>query len=325
MFIDQVEIYVKAGNGGNGAVSFRREKYIPNGGPDGGDGGKGGDIVFCVEEGSRGLAFFTRQKRFLAEDGQAGMGKKMSGKNGENLVLKVPLGTSIYQKDQLTVDLTKEGETFTFLHGGNGGWGNQHFATSIKQAPGWAKDGLRGESAKITLELRMIADVGLIGLPNAGKSTLLSVLTSAKPKIADYAFTTLEPNLGTYISTEARIIFADIPGLIEGASKGRGLGHKFLKHIERTRVLAHLIDANSSDPVKDYKIVRDELVSFSAKLMQKKELVVLNKIETVDEVDLKKKINELKSLKLKVVPISAVTHQNTEKLVAQIKKILQEN
>jgi GTP-binding protein len=323
MFIDEVEIYVKAGSGGDGAISFRREKYIPKGGPDGGDGGKGGDIVFQADDRMHGLSYFTRKKRFLAENGQNGMGKKMSGRNGDDLTLNVPPGTSIYQKGELIKDLTEEGETFTFLHGGNGGWGNQHFATSIKQAPTWAKEGQRGESAKITLELKTIADVGLIGLPNAGKSTLLSAITSAKPKIADYPFTTLEPNLGTYIDKDQRIIFADIPGLIEGASKGKGLGDKFLKHIERTSVLVHLIDANTDDSVRDYRIVREELANFSKNLAKKKELVVLNKIDAItdDEIDLK--LKQLQELKLKTIAISAVTHKNTDKLIAKIKKMLQ--
>lgn len=320
MFIDEVEIYTKAGNGGNGAVSFRHEKYIPNGGPDGGDGGHGGDIIFNVSNRAHGLSFFTRGRRFLAENGQNGMGKNCSGKHGQDLILEVPAGTQIFQKDKLIADLTTEGETFTFLHGGNGGWGNQHFASSIKQAPNWAKDGLKGESAKIKLELKSIADVGLVGLPNAGKSTLLSVLTNATPKIANYPFTTLEPNLGTYIDKESRIIFADIPGLIEGASKGKGLGDKFLKHIERTKIIVHMIDANSDDVVRDYKVIRQELKDFSKELAKKIEIVVINKIETINEETLNNEIKALKAKRVKALAISASTHQNTQDLVNLIKK-----
>lgn len=319
MFIDEVEIYVKAGNGGNGAVSFRREKYIPNGGPDGGDGGKGGDIIFEVDNRTHALSEFTRSQKFLAENGQNGMGKNMSGKNSSDLVLRVPAGTSIYQKDKLVADLTNENERFVFLHGGKGGWGNQHFATSIKQAPQWAKDGFRGESAKIRLELKTIADVGLIGLPNAGKSTLLSVLTNARPKIADYPFTTLEPNLGTYVDKDSRIIFADIPGLIEGASQGKGLGDKFLKHVERTKILVHIIDANSDDVARDYKVIRQELKGFSKELVKKKEIVVLNKIESITPEQLASTMSSLKKIKLRPVAISAVAHQNLNTLISKIK------
>lgn len=319
MFIDEVEIYVKAGNGGNGCVSFRREKYIPDGGPDGGDGGRGGNIVFEVDDRAHALSFFTRQKRFLAENGQNGMGKNMAGKNAEDLILKVPTGTTIYHNGEVVVDLTKEGEKFTYLKGGNGGWGNQHFATSIKQAPEWAKDGMRGESAKIKLELKVIADIGLIGLPNAGKSTLLSVLTNARPKIADYPFTTLEPNLGTYIDKDSRLIIADIPGLIEGASLGKGLGDKFLKHVDRTKVLVHLIDANSDDVVRDYKIIRQELKNFSKSLVKKKEIVVLSKSETQSDEILTDQVKKLKKIKLHPLVISASTHKNIDLLIKQIK------
>ena len=322
MFIDSVEIYVKAGNGGNGAVSFRREKYIPNGGPNGGDGGKGGDIIFEVDDHAHALSAFTRSKRFMAQNGQNGMGKNMSGKNAEDLILKVPSGTSIYQKDQLVKDLTTPGERFVFLRGGNGGWGNQHFATSIKQAPTWAKEGLRGESAKIRLELKTIADVGLIGLPNAGKSTLLSVLTSAKPKIADYPFTTMEPNLGTYIDKDSRIIFADVPGLIEGASEGKGLGIQFLKHVERTKILVHVIDANSADVTADYKVIRKELENFSKDLMKKKEITILNKIDCVSDEDLAQKVKSLKKIKVNPLLVSAVTNKNVKELVSEVKKRL---
>jgi GTP-binding protein len=323
MFIDEVEIYVKAGNGGNGAVSFRREKYIPNGGPNGGDGGRGGNVVFEVTNQLHGLAEYNQKPRYIAENGQNGMSQNMSGKNAKDLILQVPPGTQIYEKGDLLLDLTEEGQRIVFLKGGNGGWGNQHFATSIKQAPKWAKEGMRGESKKIRLVLRTIADIGLVGLPNAGKSTLLSVLTNARPKIADYPFTTLEPNLGTYIDKDVRIILADIPGLIEGAAQGKGLGDKFLKHVERTKILVHLIDANSSDVIKDYNTIREELKEFSKELPKKKKIVVLNKIETVPREIVEDEIKELKKItKDAPIAISAATHENIRELVNKIKKSL---
>lgn len=322
MFIDEVEIYVKAGNGGNGVVSFRREKYIPNGGPDGGDGGRGGDIVFEVDNRVHGLSAYTSQRRFLAKNGQNGMGSNKAGKNSEDLILRVPAGTEIYEKDQIINDLKEEGQAYIIAKGGKGGWGNQHFATSIKQAPKWAKDGMKGESHKLRLVLKTIADIGLIGLPNAGKSTLLSVITNARPKIADYPFTTLEPNLGTYVDKESRIIIADIPGLIEGAAEGKGLGDKFLKHVERTKVLLHLLDANSSDIKNDYKVIRNELKAFSKLLTKKKEIVVLNKAEVVSEDGIDRIVKELKTLKLKPLVISAATHQGIDKLIQAVKKSL---
>ena len=322
MFIDEAEIYVKAGKGGDGAVAFRREKYIAKGGPNGGDGGNGGDVIFEVDNQSHGLSVYNSQRKFLAEHGENGRGKNKHGKSGENFVLKVPAGTQIYENGTLLLDLTKEGMTAEFLKGGRGGWGNQHFATSIKQAPHWAKTGERGEGKKIQLVLKTIADVGLIGMPNAGKSTLLSVLTSATPKIADYPFTTLEPNLGTFIDKDSRLIFADIPGLIEGASTGRGLGIKFLRHIERTKIVVHLIDAMSDDVVRDYKVIRNELKKYSKILLEKKEIVVLNKIETVSADELSAEIKALKKIKLKPIAISAVTHQNLIELIASIKRAL---
>jgi GTP-binding protein len=320
LFIDEVEIYVKAGNGGNGAVSFRREKYIPDGGPDGGDGGQGGDIIFQAIDHIHGLSDFNRTKRFLAEDGQNGMGKKMHGRNSVDTVLNVPFGTQIFQKDELLVDLTHQNDRIVLLKGGKGGWGNQHFATSIKQAPKWAKSGMRGESAKLRLVLKMIADVGLIGLPNVGKSTLISVLTNAKPKIANYPFTTLEPNLGTLISDDKRLILADIPGLIEGAHEGRGLGIKFLKHVERTKLLVHVISCESVDPLVDYRTIRSELKSFSKELAKKKEIIVLNKIELISPERLQEIINQFTAKKIKILSISAATNQGLEQLIGVLKK-----
>lgn len=322
MFIDEVEIYIKAGNGGDGAVSFRREKYIPDGGPNGGDGAKGGDIIFEVLDHIHGLSSFNRTKRFLAENGQNGLGKNMHGKNAEDLILKVPVGTQIFQKDELLADMTPEKNRVVLLKGGKGGWGNQHFATSIKQAPKWAKKGMRGESAKIKLVLKMIADVGLIGLPNAGKSTLISTLTNARPKIANYPFTTLEPNLGTFISDDKRFIIADIPGLIEGAHEGRGLGIKFLKHVERTKLLVHLIDSSSADPLADYNIVRTELGDFSKKLLKKKEIIVLSKIDLISTERLKELTKQFRSNKTSVVPVSTATNTGLKILTNKLKQLL---
>ena len=318
MFIDEAEIYIKAGNGGDGSVSFRREKYVPKGGPDGGDGGNGGNVVIVVDNHCHGLAQYNREKRFIAKNGQNGMGGNKHGKMADDTILRVPAGTQVYDKAGLLYDLVTEGKEVIMAKGGNGGWGNQHFASSIKQAPQWSKKGLRGESMKLRLELKTIADVGLIGLPNAGKSTLLSVLSNARPKIAGYPFTTLEPNLGTIKNIDRNIILADIPGLIEGASEGRGLGDKFLKHIERTTIVLHLIDCSSDDVIRDYKTIRKELADYSTTLAEKKEIVVLNKTELIDPEDLKKIIKKFARLKVKAHPISAVMHQNTDDLVTTI-------
>jgi GTP-binding protein len=320
MFIDEAEIYLKAGNGGNGAVSFRREKYVPKGGPDGGDGGKGGDIYIEIDNNLHGLAEFNFKKRFLAENGQNGLGKNKTGKSGEDLILKVPSGTQIYHKTKLIADLLRPDQKILILKGGRGGWGNQHFASSIKQAPAWSKKGEKGEGAKLRLELKTIADIGLVGLPNAGKSTLLSVLTEAKPKIADYPFTTLEPNLGVVKSIRDKtIILADIPGLIEGASLGRGLGDKFLRHIERTRMLFHLIDATSDNVSRDYKIIRAELKKYSSKLIDKNEIVILTKIDAISKDELKNKISLLKKIsKREPICVSAVTREGLNQLVGRM-------
>jgi len=318
MFIDEAEIYVKAGNGGDGIVSFRREKYIPKGGPDGGDGGKGGDIKIKVDNHAHTLTFYDRQKRFVAENGQSGMGRNKTGKSASDLILPVPSGTQIYHRDSLIADLVKETEEFVIARGGKGGLGNQHFATSTNRAPRIAEKGERGESAKIKMVLKIIADVGLIGLPNAGKSTLLSVLSNARPKIADYPFTTLEPNLGVLKTKGRNVVIADIPGLIKGASQGKGLGDQFLKHIERTSILLHLIAAHASSPYENYTIIRDELKSFSAALNEKPEIVVLSQADAVSAEELEEKISLFKKKKIAVLPISAVTGLNIPKLSEMI-------
>lgn len=322
MFIDEVQIYVRAGRGGDGVVSFRREKYIPRGGPDGGDGGNGGDVIFSVDLQAHGLGDYNRGKNFFAENGQNGMGKNKSGKNADDLILKVPSGTQIYDHGVLLADMINPDEQLTITKGGRGGWGNQHFASSIKQAPKWAKTGEKGTSKKLELILKTIADIGFVGLPNAGKSTLLATLTHAKPKIADYPFTTLEPNLGTYIGDNFRIIIADIPGLIEGASKGKGLGDKFLRHIERTKAIVHVIDINSSDPVSDYKIIRNELADFSKELPKKTEIIVLNKSDIISSDECLKKIKAFTKIKVTPLLVSAATGQGLTELINQIKEML---
>jgi GTPase len=324
MFIDEAEIYVKAGKGGDGAVSFRREKYIPKGGPDGGDGGHGGDIIVLADPHTHGLAVYNSQKRFLAENGQNGMGNRKSGKSGSDLIMSMPLGTQVYNRDKLICDLIDPEKRYILAKGGNGGWGNQHFATSIKQAPAWSKQGLRGESMKLNLALKTIADVGLVGFPNSGKSTFLSVVTNARPKIADYPFTTLKPNLGALKIKGSSIIIADIPGLIEDAYLGKGLGDKFLKHIERTKTIVHLISAESDDFLKDYKIIRNELKSYSPILEEKPEIVVINKTDlVVDKIDFEKKLKKIKRAKINPLLISGATHAGIDSLCNKIRAELQ--
>ncbi|MCX6810803.1 MAG: GTPase ObgE [Candidatus Berkelbacteria bacterium] len=315
---DEVTIRIKAGRGGDGSVSFLREKFRPNGGPDGGDGGNGGSIIFVADNNVNTLTFFDSRKSFKAADGENGTGKNMHGKEAEDLTLLVPQGTTISENGKIVIDMTKVGQTFIAARGGNGGWGNQHFASSIKQKPEWSKQGLPGEEKEIKLELKLIADVGLVGFPNAGKSTLLSVVSNARPKIADYPFTTLEPNLGVVTIYDKEFIFADIPGLIEGASVGRGLGDKFLKHVERTKELLLMISAESENPAGDYKILLKELNDYSKVLAKKRILVTISKSEILDE---KSKIKIAKDFKkIKIIPIffSAAIRENLDSLLGKI-------
>lgn len=284
MFIDKIKIYVKAGNGGNGIVSFRREKYVAKGGPDGGDGGNGGDVIFRVDEGANTLLAFRYKRKFVAENGGDGGGAKFHGKNGENIVIPVPQGTILrdVESGKILHDMA-DGADFVLCRGGRGGWGNKHFATPTRQIPRFAKAGLPGEEREVVLELKMIADVGLAGLPSAGKSSLLAALSSARPKIADYHFTTLEPNLGV-VSTggESGFVMADIPGLIEGASEGLGLGHSFLRHIERCRMLVQVVDISGSEgrtPLADFETISAELEKFSPELAARPRIVVANKAD----------------------------------------------
>lgn len=310
MLVDEATIDLKAGNGGDGAVSFRREKYVDKGGPDGGDGGKGGDIILRSSTDLNTLNDFARLKSYKAESGQNGMKAKKYGQQGESLILKVPVGTLVYEKNSnsLLFDFTKPDQDFIVVHGGKGGLGNFHFRSSTNQVPREFEPGQEGEEKRIRMELKLIADVGLIGLPNAGKSTLISVISKAKPKIADYPFTTIEPNLGVSNYRGKSFTVCDIPGLIEGAAQGKGLGYKFLKHISRTKVLVHLIEANS-DYKQNYETVRKEIEKFDKDLLKKKEIIVISKSELLSEnkVDIK---YDLK--------ISAVTHENIDKLLGLI-------
>ena len=321
MFTDQVVIHVKSGRGGDGMVHFHREKFIPRGGPDGGDGGKGGDVILEVKPTLNTLSAFRQNQKFRAEDGVKGGPSQMSGRYGNDLILYVPPGTVIFDADsgELFGDLTKPGEKLTVLKGGRGGRGNQHFATSRNQVPRTAEKGEPAQEKRLRLELKLIADIGLIGVPNAGKSTLLTVLTNAKPKIAPYPFTTLEPNLGVAtIDINTTVVLADIPGLIEGASQGAGLGHDFLRHIQRTRVLIHLLDGLSEDPVADYSQINSELSLFDPNLAKKPQVVALNKI---DQPEVQERLGEIekkfKKLKIELITISALARTNTRELLVR--------
>ncbi|RPJ18654.1 MAG: GTPase ObgE [Chloroflexi bacterium] len=321
MFTDQVVIYLKSGKGGDGMMHFRREKFIPLGGPDGGDGGKGGDVIFEVKSTLNTLSAFRQNQKFRAEDGIKGGPSQRSGRYGKDLILYVPPGTVIFDADtgELIGDLTQPGQQLSILKGGRGGRGNQHFATSRNQVPRTAEKGEPAEEKRVKLELKLIADIGLIGVPNAGKSTLLSVLTNAKPKIASYPFTTLEPNLGVAnIDDDTTVVLADIPGLIEGAAQGAGLGHDFLRHIQRTRVLIHLLDGLSEDPIADYSQINSELSLFDPNLGKKPQLVALNKI---DQPEVQERLGDLqkkfKKLKVELVTISALARTNTRELLVQ--------
>src|SRR5438552_11588358 len=329
MFVDEAIIHVKAGDGGNGCVSFRREKYVPKGGPDGGDGGNGGSVIFIADPNKNTLLDFAGRHHWRAPKGEAGMGKKMYGKSGDDLLIPVPRGTLVRDIDHqiLIADLTEPGKRVVIAQGGKGGRGNWHFKSSTNQAPRYAEPGTEGQERNLRLELKLIADVGLVGMPNAGKSTLLSVISAARPKIADYPFTTLEPQLGIVeLDAERRIVVADIPGLIEGAQHGAGLGHAFLKHIERTKIIVHLLDlypTNASDPAENYHRIRRELEAFSPLLAQKREIVAANKMDlAVDKEALNKLRANLPSLE--IFPISGVSRQGVEQLLEKLWKTLQD-
>lgn len=329
MFTDYVKIIAKAGDGGNGAISFRREKYVAAGGPDGGDGGKGGDVYFEVDPNSNTLIDFRFKKKFKAENGNNGEGSNKYGKSGENLTIKVPIGTVIKDasNNRVLADLSQEGQRELVLKGGRGGKGNAHFATSTRQAPRFSQDGENGEEKELILELKLLADVGLIGFPNVGKSTFLGRTTSATPKIADYHFTTLEPNIGV-VKTDYgdSFVIADIPGIIEGASEGVGLGLQFLRHIERTRLLLHVIDVSGSegrDPVDDFNKINSELQKYSKKLSERTQIIVANKIDSMQDENLYKNLENLaKEKKLEIFKISAVTGEGVDKLIKHVSELL---
>lgn len=329
MFTDYVKIIAKAGNGGNGAISFRREKYVAAGGPDGGDGGNGGNVYFEVDPDSNTLIDFRYNKKFKAENGKNGEGAHKYGKSGDDLYIKVPIGTIIRdaKTNKVLADLSHKGQRELILVGGRGGKGNSHFATSTRQAPRFAQDGENGEEKELILELKLLADVGLIGFPNVGKSTFLSMTTSATPKIADYHFTTLEPNLGV-VKTDYgdSFVIADIPGIIEGASQGTGLGIQFLRHIERTRLLLHVIDVSGSEgrnPVDDFYKINAELAKYSEKLSKRKQIIVANKIDIMQDENLYRELEKIaKENNMEIFKVSAVTKQGISELIKYISQIL---
>ena len=329
MFTDYTKIIIKSGDGGNGAATFRREKYVAAGGPDGGDGGKGGDIYFTVDKDKNTLIDFRYNKRYKAGNGQNGSGNHCNGRYGEDLYVKVPIGTVVKDAEtgKVIADLSKPNQTELILKGGRGGRGNSHFATPTRQAPRFSEDGDKGEEKEVILELKLLADVGLLGYPNVGKSTFLSKVTEARPKIANYHFTTLEPNLGV-VKTKSGdgFVIADIPGIIEGASEGIGLGLQFLRHVERTRLLLHFIDVSGEegrDPVEDYKTINKELKKYSEKLSKRKQILVATKIDVMqDETNLKKLEELAKKEKLEIYKISSVTGEGIEKLIDHVTEVL---
>lgn len=330
IFVDQVKIKVKSGRGGDGCVSFRREKYVPNGGPDGGDGGRGGDVIFKVDSNMNTLYDFRGRKSFKAESGQPGMGSKRYGKDGADLIIKVPKGTIIKEvsSGKIIKDMSGDDETYTMLNGGKGGKGNQHYATPTMQIPKYAQPGQESKELEVELELKSIADVGLVGFPNVGKSTFLSVVSNAKPKIANYHFTTLNPNLGVVSINDDGFVIADIPGLIEGAHEGIGLGHEFLKHVERTKVLLHVVDAagvEGRDPIDDIRKMQHELGEFNPELLNKPQVIAANKIDALydnDALELLKE--EFEAEGIKVFPISAVARTGLKELLYHLDGLLKQ-
>ena len=320
-FLDQVKIYIKAGNGGDGSPSFRREKFIEYGGPDGGDGGKGGSVILKAEQNLNTLIDFRYQQHHKAKRGENGAGQNRTGKSGEDLILKVPLGTQVFEEDNKTLiyDFTQISEEFIAAAGGKGGLGNTRFKSSTNRAPRKFTKGTQGEEFTIWLQLKTIADIGIIGLPNAGKSSLLASVTNANPKIANYQFTTLNPNLGVASYDNKEITIADIPGLVEGAHKGTGLGIQFLKHIERCKSLLHLIDITSEDLKKSYQQVKNELKKYSNKLTKKKELIVLNKIDLIDEKEVNYIIKDFKkNTKSEVIALSTFNKSSVSKIKSKL-------
>lgn len=325
-FLDQCKILIRAGHGGNGCISFRREAHLEYGGPDGGDGGKGGDIWAVAAANLNTLIDYRYRGHYRAERGIHGMGKQRTGRGGEDIFLKMPVGTQIFEDDRetLIVDLTHEGQEFLLAKGGNGGWGNTRFKSSTNRAPRQCNPGGEGEERWLWLQLKLFADAGLVGLPNAGKSTFLASVSAAKPKIADYPFTTLTPGLGTVdLGPETSFVIADIPGLIEGAAKGQGLGHRFLKHVERCRVLLHIIDSTLEDPALAYTTIRKELEDYDFGLANKPEIVALNKIDAIDEATAKEKCSLLEAVcKQQPLRISGVSHAGVRDALLRLSKAI---
>ncbi|MBR3933978.1 MAG: GTPase ObgE [Clostridia bacterium] len=329
MLVDTATIYVEAGNGGNGLVSFHREKYVAAGGPDGGDGGHGGDVIFVVDEKLSTLMDFRYRRNYKAQNGGDGRSAKCSGKNGEDLYVKVPAGTVIKDNEtgRIIADLKQIGQEFVVCKGGNGGWGNCHFATATRQIPRFAKSGTDGERREITMELKLLADVGLVGFPNVGKSTLLSVVSDARPKIANYHFTTLEPNLGVVdLGLGSSFVMADIPGIIEGASEGIGLGHEFLRHVERTRLLIHVVDASGIEgrnPIEDFDLINNEIKMYNPALAQRTQIVAANKKDIVYDSEIYDSFcTEMENRGYKVFQISAATNSGVSELMKYVSSIL---
>jgi len=318
-FIDEIEIKVKAGDGGNGCLSFRREKYVPFGGPDGGDGGKGGDVILVADENLSTLLDLSYQRFYRAKRGEHGKGSQMNGKAGEDLILRVPVGSVVYdaKTGAELVDLNKPGQKFVIARGGRGGRGNAHFKSPTNQAPRIVEDGEPGEERRIRIELKLIADVGIVGFPNSGKSTLISRLSSARPKIADYPFTTLSPNLGVVKYADYKsFVIADLPGLIKGASQGAGLGIQFLRHIERTRILIHLVECTTEDVKRDVKILDAELEAYDPQLLKRPRIIALSKLDLCpDPNQIKKKIQALRKAKYEAIGISAVSGAGLKELM----------
>lgn len=322
MFVDTAKVLVSAGKGGDGAVSFRHEIYVDKGGPDGGDGGRGGDVIFVATDDLNTLVDYRYKPELKAKPGANGAKRNKHGASGESLRVKVPVGTIIRRDGEIIADFTKDGQEVIIAKGGDGGFGNEHFKSSVRQTPKVAEKGEPGESFEAELELKILADVGLIGFPNAGKSTFLSVVSNAKPEIADYAFTTLTPNLGVADIDDTSLLIADIPGLIEGASEGKGLGDAFLRHVERTAVLLHLIDAYSDDPAKDYLTIRNELEKYNLDLTKRPEIVALTKVEGLDKDIIKMQIDSIKSVvkNKKVFAISSMAHQNLQEVLRALRQ-----
>jgi len=325
MFVDKAKILIKAGNGGNGAIAFHREKYVAAGGPDGGDGGKGGSVIFRVDRGLSTLMDFRYKRKYAAKAGGDGAGNRCNGKKGEDMIINVPCGTIVRDAEsgRVLADISNPDEDVVLLKGGNGGWGNAHFATATRQTPNFAKNGQPGIEREVVLELKLLADVGLVGFPNVGKSTLLSVTTKASPKIANYHFTTLEPNLGVVeLAEHMSFVLADIPGIIEGASEGVGLGHEFLRHIERTRLLIHVVDVSSIEgrnPIEDFDIINDELVKYNLELEKRPQIIAANKTDIIQDEEVYEEFKqEMKKRGYTLFEISAATKKGVEELMKHV-------